>query len=145
MQYLFKQALNLGGKDYHRGSVHNMPEKIEYSPIFIKYVGIGLIVEHEDKIISPESLSDRQKRTHDALVKRATEAKAPKAKAPEAPKAPEKSQDEKDAEEIAKMEADEAAAKVEAEKADAEQAADKSSDQGEASEKAEKPKKNKKG
>lgn len=134
MEYLFKQSVCLGGKDYLRGSQHSVPEKIEYSQVFIRYVGLGLIVEAEAKTISPESLAERQQRFHDKLVKRAAEAKAskkPEVAVPVKEQAP----------------IEQVAEKVAEEKADAEMVSDKISDQGEAPAKAEKneKKKNKKG
>lgn len=80
MLYLFKQAVNFCGKDYHRG-VHEVPEAVEYDPHFLKFVGAGLIEEaQEDKVISPASIVDRNKRLHEELLKRAAAKKAAAAK-----------------------------------------------------------------
>lgn len=68
MQYQFKQACHLNGKDYHLG-VHDVPAETEMHPHFYKYVEAGLIVDLEaSKVVSPETTVERSKRLLDRLM-----------------------------------------------------------------------------
>lgn len=82
MQYFLKQAGHFGGKDYQRG-VNDLPEKAENDPFFLKCVGAGLITEVDaPKIVSTETLQDRQKKLLNRLIAKANadkEARAAKA------------------------------------------------------------------
>lgn len=92
--YDFKQSLHIKpldgrGVDYKLG-VQEIPEAVEYDPQFLKFVGLGLIVEVDaTKLISAESMHDRSKRLMDKLVAKRDAHKA-KAEISAAPKAIEK-------------------------------------------------------
>lgn len=127
----FKQAVHLNGKSYANNSVHEVTEELAAHPYFHKLIGAGLVVETEAaKVISPETLEERQKKLADTLLSRnksALEAKAlaakkalEESKGGEGQKAEEadgeKAQDAAPAEESAKAEESEVA--VESEEAE---------------------------
>jgi hypothetical protein len=76
-RYQFHQAVHIAGKDFSRG-IHEVSEKAEYDPTFLKYVGLGLITEADAKAKppTPQSIMERNQALHDRLVKRADERKA---------------------------------------------------------------------
>lgn len=80
----FKQAVHLNGKDYANGSVHEVTDELAAHPYFHKLVGAGLVVETEAaKVITPETLEERQKKLAETLLKQnktAQEARALAAK-----------------------------------------------------------------
>lgn len=86
MKYRFKQALHLGGKDFHPG-VHTVPEKMKHGkvdvhhcehPHFLKYVAAGFIVESE--VTEAVSLTSHKERT-EMLLNKLIGQKKPKVKA----------------------------------------------------------------
>lgn len=59
MQYLFKQAVFLSGKSYPRG-LHELSEKVENDPHFLKFVGAGFIVDPEaEHVQTTQTLKER--------------------------------------------------------------------------------------
>lgn len=69
----------MGGKDYSRG-IHDLTEKAENDPYFLKLIGAGLIVDVEgSKIISPESAKKRAEKLLNRISKKQAEVKAKKA------------------------------------------------------------------
>jgi hypothetical protein len=94
--YELKQALHLGafdgkkGKDFRKG-VHELSEKEENDPRFLKYVGAGLIIEAKkpgepvvvDHSIAAKKLLDKLATRRQAQI--AKNAPKEEAKAPEAP------------------------------------------------------------
>lgn len=140
MLYQFNQSVHFHGKDYARGLHDITDEKVEYDQHFIKYVGLGLIVQADEAaVISPQSIADRQKRVHEELLRRAQVAKSKKAGAPAPARAPE-------APKAVEPPVAEQAQAQEAANDDAEMASEKASDQAsEAPKKAEKADKKKKG
>lgn len=76
----FKQAVHLNGKSYANGSSHEVTEELNAHPYFHKLIAAGLVVETEaSKIITPESLEERQKKLAETLLsknKTAQEARA---------------------------------------------------------------------
>lgn len=76
-RYQFHQAVHIAGRDYSRGT-HEVSEKAEYDPVFLKYVGLGLICEAGAKSEPPtaQTLQERNKALHDRLVAEADKRKA---------------------------------------------------------------------
>ncbi len=69
MHVVFKQAVCIGDKDFSRGA-HNVPVEVQQHPYFLKLVNLGLVVEAEaSKVISPQTMQDRQKALADKLMK----------------------------------------------------------------------------
>lgn len=65
----FLQAVHLSGKDYAKGSSHPVTDEMIAHPFFHKMVKAGLIVETEaSKVITPESLQERQERLAEMLL-----------------------------------------------------------------------------
>ena len=97
MRYQFKQAVHIAnkdgknGKDYARG-LHEVPEDHEYSPMFIKFVGLGLIVEPEQSVlIAAETPKQRAEKLHNRIIAEANakaSKKQPVVPVPSAPAAP---------------------------------------------------------
>ena len=64
MRVLFKQAVNLDGKDYSRGP-HLISESVSKNVFYQKFVKAGLIVEEEkevDKVVTFETPFERNER-----------------------------------------------------------------------------------
>ncbi len=80
MKYRFVQSVHIAGTDYRRG-VHDVSEKVENHPHFLKFVGAGFIVE-ADPSGAVDSASFLQ-RMHDKVSKKV----APAVLVPEPPKA----------------------------------------------------------
>ena len=85
MLYKFNQALHVAGKDFPRG-VHEVLEKQELHPHFLRYVGLGLIVDAPKQATMPAIKADssRNEALYNKLVKKVDAKKASLAK-PEAP------------------------------------------------------------
>jgi len=110
MRYKFNQALHIGGKDFPRGN-HEVPAKSEQDSNFLRYVGLGLIVDADPvRAGGVKSERERNEKLHNRLVedsdaKKAKahaakegkdEVKAEDSKEPDAaPKSPESEDDKK--------------------------------------------------
>lgn len=69
MSFVFKQAVSLCGKDYHRG-VHRLSGAILEDAIFKKYCALGMIISSESEpILAPQSIEERNKKLAEKLSK----------------------------------------------------------------------------
>lgn len=88
MFYQFKQAAHIAGHHFKLG-VHDVPEKVEYHPYFLKLVSAGLVVEAEaTKVISPQSHQERGKKLLEKILSKKAAALPVAPSAPPASKAP---------------------------------------------------------
>lgn len=70
MHYKFNQSVHIAGKDFPRGT-HEVSEKVELDPHFLKYVGCGFISEAEVvPVVSLESPQERNERLLNKLVEK---------------------------------------------------------------------------
>lgn len=87
MLYHFNQSLHVAGKDFPRGN-HEVPEKCENHPHFLKYVGLGWVTEVAPvEVITAQSQQAKGAALLDRLVKKA-DAKKAKESVPEVPADP---------------------------------------------------------
>lgn len=80
MRYQFNSSVSIDKKDFLRG-IHEVPEKIENHPHFLKYVGLGIITDpDQSKITSTVTEEQRRKTLLDRVM-----AKGKKPSTPVAP------------------------------------------------------------
>lgn len=83
MIYNFKQSVHIAGKDFPRGN-HEVSEKYENDPHFLKYVGLGWITE-SSKSVTIQSDRERSDILLNRLVKKSDEKKVSTEKPVEPP------------------------------------------------------------
>jgi len=104
MIYKLKQSVKLGGKDYKKG-LQDLSQAAEQDPLFLKYVGVGLIIDAEKKeevkeTAIPESAQKILKRIQAQKEKKAEAALKIKEESKDCPPCPPEEEIKKESEEI---------------------------------------------